>query len=152
MAESLESNLVARRLGRVLLVRQNEEPPTTRDWKAFLDEIKAMRPEMKQMRAMVFSDGGGPTAEQRKQLATVLAGAEILTAVICDQAVVRFVVATISLFNKSMRTYAWSDVNTAYSWLNLTQDERRQVGESIENLSLRVRSRRTSEPVMHSWM
>ncbi len=140
--------LTVRCFDRLLVIRQNEDAPTDDDWRTFLDEVRSLRPRLKEMRAMVFSDGGGPTIEQRKQLAAVMGGREIRTAVICDAGIIRFVVSTISLFNKSMRTYSWQEAPGAYSWLGLTIDEQRKVEDAVATMSVAVRSRR--HPVVPS--
>ena len=137
-----EACLVSRLVGRLLIIRQNESAPLNADWDVFLSQIAERRTELKDMRGIVFTDGGGPTVLQRKRLASAMGGNEIQSAVICDQAVVRFVVSTISLFNKSMRTYSWRDLNDAYTWLGIRADEQRAVEDCIPEMSAQVRSRR----------
>lgn len=134
--------LVFRSVGRLLIIRQNQSAPTNEDWDALLSAISTQRAELKDMRAICFTDGGGPTVEQRKRLAAAMGGKQIQSAVMCDQAIVRFVVSTISLFNKSMRTYSWRELDNAYDWLGLRSDERRIVEESIPTMSAQVRSQR----------
>jgi hypothetical protein len=116
------------------------------DWEAFLREMKALRPRFPEMRAMVFSDGGGPTAEQRKRLAVVMGGQDIKTTVISDKGVVRFVVATIGLFNKLIRTYSWQDVADAYAWLGLTGAEEEIIESAVRDMDAVIESRRPRSP------
>jgi hypothetical protein len=137
-----EACLVIRSIGRLLIIRQNQSAPTNDDWDALLKVISGRRTELKDMRAICFTDGGGPTIDQRKRLAAAMGGNQMQSAVICDQGVVRFVVSTISLFNKSMRTYSWRDLDEAYIWLGLRADERRMVEHSVPEMSAQVRSRR----------
>jgi hypothetical protein len=135
--------LVIRSVGRLLIIRQNQSAPTNDDWDVLLRVISDRRAELKDMRAICFTDGGGPTVEQRKRLALAMGGNQIQSAVMCDLAVVRFVVSTISLFNKSMRTYSWRDLEEAYTWLGLRTEERLIVEESIPTMSAQVRSKRS---------
>lgn len=140
----MSSCLTVRTIGRLFIVRQNANSPTHEDWAKFLAELGRLKPRFPEMRAMVFSDGGGPTPEQRQRLATMMSGKVIQTAVISDQSLVRFVVATIGLFNKSIKTYSWSDTHLAFDWLRLDESERQTVQTNVISMGIEVGSTRKS--------
>jgi hypothetical protein len=127
----------------LLVVRENSLAPTEDDWAAFLRQLQALRPRIDQMRAIVFTDGGGPSTEQRRRLSQVIGDAPIRTAVITDRAAIRFVISSIALFNKTIRTFGWAQVYEAYSWLGLGRGDERTVERALREMRLTVHDLRT---------
>ena len=134
----MEKCLDFRTVGRLLVLRENSRAPTDEDWAAFCDEVARLRPRLKEMRAMVFTDGGGPTSDQRKRLAAAIKGGEIQTAVITDKTMVRFIVSTIGLFNKTIRTFNTHEASDAFAWLELGGEDRSTVNEMLRDLEKSV--------------
>jgi hypothetical protein len=124
--------------GRMLVIRQNKRSPTDADWEAFLAEMVRLRPKLTEMRALIFTDGGGLTSEQRKKLSVAMGGAEIQTALISDRAMTRFIVATVGLFNKTIRSFLTSETPAAFAWLGLQREDRKTVKELLSSLEKTV--------------
>jgi len=124
--------------GNVLILRENSLAPTEDDWAAFLRQLQAVRPRMNDMRAIVFTDGGGPSTDQRKRLSRVIGDAPIRTAVITDRASIRFLISSIALFNKTIRTFSWQEVRLAYSWLGLPSADQLAVQRALRDMRLTV--------------
>ena len=69
----MNRNMLTRRLGASLLVlRQNKNDATEEDWNDFLQFLSHNRGQLEQLRLLVLTDGGIPTAAQRKRLAETL--------------------------------------------------------------------------------
>jgi hypothetical protein len=143
----MEKCLDFRTQGRLLVLRENARAPTDDDWKAFCAEIEKLRPRLKEMRALVFTDGGGPTADQRKKLATAISGGDIQTAVITDRPMVRFIVSTIGLFNKGIRTFQTREAPDAYAWLGLNTEDRQTIKSILRVLETTVSDLRSPADV-----
>jgi hypothetical protein len=128
--------------GNLLILRENSLAPTEEDWDAFLLQLKLLRPRMNEMRAMVFTDGGGPSAAQRKRLSRVIGDAPIHTAVVTDSAAIKFVISSIALFNKLIRTFSSAEVLQAYRWLGLRPRDQLAVERALADMRLTVRDLR----------
>ena len=119
---------------RLLVLRQNAKPASETDWSNFLRELVRLRPRFAEMAALVVTDGGGPTVDQRKQLTKVMNGATIQTAVVTDALSVRFVVSSVALFNKTIRTFSRSELPLAYAWLKLPKSDIAKMERMIAEL------------------
>jgi len=120
--------------GSLMVLRENKTTPSDADWDAFLAELTAQRPNFKNLRIVVFTDGGGPSSAQRKRLAVALGGEAVRVAVVTESATVRFIVSSIALLNKSIATYHPKDVDKAFAWLALSPSEQKQVEHAREQL------------------
>src|SRR4051812_6501622 len=139
---AMTKSLDFRTIGTLLVLRENLHAPTEDDWNAFLRELHGLRPRMKEMRAIVFTDGGGPTTDQRKRLRDVIEGHPIHTAVVTDKVTVRFIISSIALFNKTIRTFSWKEVGDAYSWLGLGAADQRLIERALDEMGRTVQTLR----------
>jgi hypothetical protein len=74
-------------------------------------------------KVLVITDGGGPDLAQRESLAGVVRGRSVCSAVVSDSIKVRFIVATVALFSSKISTFTRSEIEKAYRFLGLTQEE-----------------------------
>jgi len=125
-------NLVLRLVGRTLVMVQNSKTPSDVEWNEFLKFVKK---DPTGLRLFVMTDGGAPTAEQRKRLQATLAGALPLVAAVSDNMKVRFVAATIALFHSTHGSFTKSELQKAFTHLQLEMHERREVEVAIRELS-----------------
>lgn len=79
--------------------------PADPEWNRYLDRFVARGERLASCGVLVFSDGGGPTSEQRRRMNQITAGRAIRTAIVSDAATVRFIVSTLALFNEAIRSF-----------------------------------------------
>lgn len=108
-----------------MLVRQNENPPSDEEWNAALRLLGRVLDEQENVKMLVASDGGGPTAAQRNGLRGVLRGRTVRVAVVSKSAKLRFIVSSLALLNPEIRTFLPNEVAEAYGHLLLSASERR---------------------------
>ncbi len=121
----MKRNMLTRREGSLLFVRQNNEDATEADWNEFLGFLSDNRRELTSIRILILTDGGSPAAAQRKRLAETLGDTHMLVAAVSDSIRVRFAGATISLFQRNYRQFTVKELPGAYEHLRLTPSERR---------------------------
>jgi len=124
-------NLVLRQVGRTLVMVQNSKTPTDAEWNEFLKFVKK---DPAKLRLFVMTDGGAPSADQRKALQATLAGALPLVAAVSDNMKVRFVAATIALFHSTHGSFTKAEIHKAFNHLQLEMHERREVEAAIREL------------------
>ena len=112
-----------RRVGWLLLARQNAEPPSDDEWARFLVLLGEARPHFEQVKILVLTEGGGPSSAQRESLAKTLAGKPVRVAVVTNNVKVRFVAAMVALFHKEMRCFSREEYRLACSHVGMTADE-----------------------------
>jgi hypothetical protein len=117
----------AERVGRLLIVSHNQEPPTDQEWDDLLSVFE--REHLDRLRLVVFTEGGGPTPAQQSRLASVLAGrpGTLHVAVISDSTAIRFIACTLALFIRRLRTFRRGELDAALAYLQLAPVERRAV-------------------------
>jgi hypothetical protein len=131
----MASNLEVGRVGAMLLVLQNEQPPTNPEWGKFLSALSESRPEFEHLKVLIVTDGGGPNAEQRKHLAETLGGRSVRVAVVSDSIKVRFVASMIALFHKEHRSFLKSEFRRACNHLGMTPREIEMAQDALEEMT-----------------
>jgi hypothetical protein len=133
-----KTNVVTGWVGSTLLFVQNENAPTDPEWDEFLTILAENRTQLPKLRLLVVTSGGAPTTDQRKRLASTLAGTPMRVASVSNSMKIRFVTATISLFHSDFRTFSTSELEDAYDYLGLGVGERRQVAAAVKEMRARV--------------
>ncbi len=131
-------NMLSRREGSLLLIRQNTEDATDDEWTEFLGFLSENRSKLHSIRILVLTDGGTATAAQRKRLAETLGETHMQVAVVSDSIKVRFAGSTISLFQRNYRQFSVKEMHGAYEHLQLNQSERRMAESVLTELSARL--------------
>lgn len=135
----MNRNMLTRRLGASLLVlRQNKNDATEEDWNDFLQFLSHNRGQLEQLRLLVLTDGGIPTAAQRKRLAETLGSTQMLVAAVSDNMKVRFSGATIALFVRNYRQFSIAEMDRAYAHLRMTPQEQAQARIAFEELNAQL--------------
>ena len=110
--------------GNLHIVVVGEKEPTASDWKTYLDAIRATEKaglDISRLRTLVFSDGAGPNAQQRKVLADHLNGRPSPLAIVTGGAIMRGVITALSWFNPQVRGFAPDQVTSALRYLDVPQ-------------------------------
>ncbi len=120
-------NILVRRVGSVVVLRQNKNDALDSEWDDFLGYLTANRADLPLMRMLVRTDGGVPNASHRKRLQATLGDMHPLVACVSDAMKVRFAGSTIALFQKNYRQYTVRELTEAFEYLGVTlpADQRR---------------------------
>src|SRR3954464_3431023 len=89
-SEHMNRNMITRRVGSMLAIRQNKNEATDKDWSELQAELRAHQEELDHTTILVYTDGGTLTAPQRKELMAVLGDSHALVAAVSDSMKVRF--------------------------------------------------------------
>jgi hypothetical protein len=131
-------NQVTRKVGCLLLLRQNHGAPSDENWAETLKLMSADAGAMDQMKVLVVTDGGGPTPDQRKRLERTMSGKTVPTAVVSDSVKVRFIVSTVTLFTAKIQTFRRAELEQAFTFLNLDKKERSDALKHIKEMDALV--------------
>lgn len=110
-------NMAVKVIDQVFLVAYGAGPPTDLEWAAFLHLIE--RHGVARTKHLVVTDGGEPTAEQRRRFATLLDGAAVPAAIVTGNLRVRGSVTAISWLDRRLRAFPPSAVNDALEFLEI---------------------------------
>jgi hypothetical protein len=113
--------MAMRRFDRVVLAVHDAAPPTDDEWLRWI--ALCLERKGAELRVMVESLGGGPSPKQRKELADLLSGEDLRSAILTDSIVTRGVVTAISWLNISLRAFELDQHQAAANYLGLSQAE-----------------------------
>jgi hypothetical protein len=115
------ANMVYEVIGDLYLVVHRARPPSDEEW---MDYLRSWKPhDMSRMRTLVFTDGGGPDAAQRKAANDALGGKASLTAVVSPSYVVRGVVTALSWFNPKIRAFGPDEAERAFAHVGMRSEQ-----------------------------
>jgi hypothetical protein len=112
--------MATRRVGSILLLLQGPWQPTDQEWDECLD---ILRPFVSIAKALVVTAGGGPTPAQRERLSAVIGKCPLRAAVVTDSIKVHFIVSTVALFIRRIRSFGSAKLGDAFLHLDLTSAE-----------------------------
>jgi predicted Fe-S protein YdhL (DUF1289 family) len=124
------------RVGAIYLLVHDEVAPNDEDWRAHVAFLRQAMPELKAV--LVFGDGAGPNASQRKLLQSIPGVNRCPTAVITISVVARGIVTAISWFGATIRAFAPAALAEAFAWLGLSEAERLAVLRRIAELKAQL--------------
>jgi hypothetical protein len=104
-----------------MLLVHAPEPPTDAEWDAYVDVLMAQPFDG----LVVWTDGVGPNAGQRKRLLARLGTREQLTAVITSSILARGIVTALSWVNVPIRAFSPNDVDAAIEFIGAGRDRDR---------------------------
>jgi hypothetical protein len=106
------------RVAHCLVVVHGKETPTDEEWNAFL-AIGLKYVAANPMRLLVVTDGGAPSAKQRKRVAEVLVSRPETDriAIVTASMIARGVVTALSWFNPVQKTFAPNHLDDALEYL-----------------------------------
>jgi hypothetical protein len=128
-------NQVNRRVGNLLILRQNTETASDAEWDETLELLTKSPHGLAGVKVLVVSDGGGPSAEQRRRLDKVLGGVPVLVAVVSDSSRVRFIVSTVALLTSRIEAFRVSELSEAFDHLYLSPHEREVAERHLQEMS-----------------
>jgi hypothetical protein len=119
---------------------QGEGTMNSSEWEQYTDELHALYRDRRVRRILVFSDGEGPDARQRKRLHNKGLYAHddpVETAVITHSMVVRGIVTAISWFT-DIRAFAPQEIDEAFRYLTIPTTEWEATRASVAKLRLQL--------------
>jgi hypothetical protein len=111
-------------VGNLHVIVVGEKDPAPSDWDAYIHAIQASMKagaEPRQLRTLVFSDGGGPNSAQRKAVANLLNGQATPVAIVSNSAVMRGIMTALAWFNPLARAYAPGEIGDALAFLGVPE-------------------------------
>jgi hypothetical protein len=107
--------------GGLIIVVHPRTAPSDQEWEAYLAEYIKYDPE--KLLTLVLTDGGGPSAGQRKAVNDMLQGRTTRAAVVTKSPIVRGVVSALGWFNPKIKTFPPTNVDGALKYLGLQPAE-----------------------------
>ena len=109
-------------LGNLHIIVVGERDPAPTDWNAYVEAVQAEEKRgmpAAQMRTLVFSDGGGPNAAQRKIARELREERGNPRAIVTGSRLARAVITLKRPFKPHCRAFAPGDVGTALEFLGV---------------------------------
>jgi hypothetical protein len=114
----------------VVLLRQGTSNPSDDEWDECMAILSSKNLDI--VKVFVMTEGGSPTPRQQRRLAQVLSGKAIPVAVASESAMVRFVVSSVALITKRIRSFHANDLAGAFAHLQLNPAEREFVQVALD--------------------
>jgi|SRR5579859_1729660 len=130
----MKTTMVWKTIGSVLVIREAKDPPSDEEWDGLMAALASLRKRVTELRAVVVTDGGGPTSSQRGRIKSVIQGAAIRSAVVSDSIKIRFIASAMMLISKNHASFTTKELAGAYDHLKLTPEERLAVGEALRQM------------------
>jgi hypothetical protein len=107
-----------RLIGDLFCVAHSAAPPSDAEWNLYVDALKRMDPT--RVRTLVFTLGGGPSADQRERVNSLLKGRATLVAVVTDSVWVRVIVRALSWKNPMIQAFSSSELDKVWRHLKMS--------------------------------
>lgn len=118
--------------GEIMVVIHTSQPPSDAEWKEYVEGVASL--DLSTARSIVITDGGAPSAHQRKVLNDVIGGRQPPGVVISPSTFVRGVVTALSWFNPGLKAFAPEDFDNACKYLELSGSEIEEVWLTVDRL------------------
>lgn len=119
--------------GEIMVVIHTSQPPSDLEWQEYVDGVASC--DLETMRSIVITDGGAPSAQQRKAINDLLGGRQVPGVVVSPSTFVRGVVTALSWFNPGLKAYPHEDFDKACQYLELSLQEIEEVWVTIHKLA-----------------
>ncbi|MCZ7685386.1 MAG: hypothetical protein M5U28_44055 [Sandaracinaceae bacterium] len=126
----MSGSFLHRSYGRLFVLLHTEDPPDDAGWDLYLESLRALVRSGSDARILALTDGGGPSAPQRARLSETLEKRG-RAAVVGSAIVPRFIVSTIALFNRNVRSFSPDEIRVALDYLDLLPNESRRALEIL---------------------
>ena len=135
-------NQVTRRIGNLVILRENTETPSDAEWDETLRLLTLNPADLDKTKVLVITDGGGPSPAQRKRLDQALKGTPVRVAVVSESVKVRFIVSSVALVTSRIQSFRQSELAAAFDHLGLNHEERQVATRSINEMAALVAGKR----------
>lgn len=131
----MSRNMVTRRIGSLLILRENDQTPSDEEWDECLRLLSQYPDELPKTRVLVVTDGGGPTPDQRRRLQRALSGVPVPVAVVSESVRVRFIVSSVALLTSRIKSFSLREFNEALAHLGVDLDDARIAQLNIREMT-----------------
>lgn len=128
----MSRNMVTRRLGSLLILRQNTQPPSDEEWDECLNLLSS---DVEEVQVLVITDGGGPSPEQRRRLDQALNGSPVRVAVVSESVRIRFIVSSVAFLTRRIKSFSETEYTEALAHLELDLDQRRLAQRHVREMT-----------------
>ncbi|HMR73774.1 MAG TPA: STAS/SEC14 domain-containing protein [Polyangiaceae bacterium] len=128
----MSRNMVTRRLGNLLILRQNTQPPSDEEWDECLNLLST---DVEEVQVLVITDGGGPSPEQRRRLDQTLNGSPVRVAVVSESVRIRFIVSSVAFLTRRIKSFSETEYTEALAHLELDLDQRRLAQRHVREMT-----------------
>ena len=136
-------NMAFKVIDRLFLVVYGTANPSDEEWDAYLDLVK--RHGIDRTMQLIFTDGGEPSAPQRRVLNELLGGRPVPVAVVSGSVRVRGTVTALSWFNRKIRAFPPSAMGDAIAYLEIPASRTDLIEREVRQLQAELgRGRRAS--------
>lgn len=126
------AGMSVRTVGDCIVIVHGTTDPNDLEWDRALELLRAIGPT--RAKALVWSDGGAPSAKQRAALEATCGGATPRTALVTESLVSRAAGVAVSWFNPLFKTFAPSAFEAALDHLDLTPERRKLALEAATSM------------------
>jgi hypothetical protein len=121
--------------GRLIMVAHTSASPSDEEWSGYARDVAAVlsRSSPEDVRTVVFTDGGGPNAEQRRMLTEIKGWNTVRVSVVSQSLAVRGIVTAFSWFNPKIKAFLPVAVEAAFRHLGLSPDEESKVWVTVKD-------------------
>jgi hypothetical protein len=123
-------------IDRLFLVVYGTENPTDEEWNEYLDLVR--RHGITRTMQLVVTDGGEPSAPQRRTLNQLLGGYPVPVAVVSGSVRVRGTVTALSWFNRQIRAFPPSALRDAVAYLEIPASRVDLIEREVGKLRLQL--------------
>ena len=127
-------NMAFKVIDRLMIAVYGTENPTDGEWRSYLQEIE--QHGIDRTVHLIFTEGGGPTATQRRFLNTLLGARSVPVAVMSSSAVIRGVVTALSWFNRKIRAFPPTGLRDALAYLEIPISRTEMIEREMDSLRL----------------
>ena len=129
-------NVAIKVIDRLFLVVYGAANPTDEEWDEYLDLVK--RHGIERTMQLIFTDGGEPSAPQRRVLNELLGGRTVPVAVVSGSVRVRGTVTALSWFNRKIRAFPPSALRDALAYLEIPVSRTELIEREMRRLRLEL--------------
>jgi len=123
-------------IDRLFVVAYGAEAPSDRDWARYLDQVESHGVESTMQ--LVATEGGEPTARQRRELAEVVQGRWVPVVVLSNNRRIRATVTALSWFNRRIKAFPPADLRDAIDYLEIPRSRFDLIAGELAVLRLEV--------------
>ena len=125
-------NVAIKVIDRLFLVVYGTADPSDEEWDAYLGLVK--HHGIDRTMQLICTDGGEPSAPQRKVLNEVLGGRPVPVAVVSSSVRVRGTVTALSWFNRRIRAFPPTGLHEAIAYLEIPASRIDLIERELEKL------------------
>jgi hypothetical protein len=129
-------NVAIKVIDRLFLVVYGAANPTDEEWDEYLDLVK--RHGVERTMQLIFTEGGEPSAPQRRVLNELLGGRTVPVAVVSGSVRVRGTVTALSWFNRKIRAFPPSALRDAVAYLEIPVSRTELIEREMRKLRLEL--------------